>query len=361
MRPGISCLNNVQFVFFAPKIMPKKQNTQYDLRVFERRHCKLFRNNRASAYYLKTNLYISILFPMSFSRKQKMRGVVHFCAFRAKKRRRGALGLLTIAWWPEKGSLPPSRFLSVSKKGAHPQQPIQGVEGDDFYADQSGPEKMVSSVYLVTFPALSQVSDRNDSALEDLTTHPFCTRRTILNIILEALNSSEGWTINGKDENAGGTRRKDSLRAEKIVVAKEFHANGNPHYHAAISLCRRASWRPICGFLRYGRKFANSWSTTHTKWWSALRSFPPHLGLKKLDTRVAARKPDAACFLSRKKVRRNTEFLHRPPAPLRDRVRLIERWQFNLRVSTPSVRGSTSIKISYVARATKAKKYKCGN
>ena len=87
----------------------------------------------------------------------------------------------------------------------------------------------------------------------------------------------------------------------------------------------------------------------------------PHLGLKKLDTRVAARKPDAACFLSRKKVRRNTEFLHRPPAPLRDRVRLIERWQFNLRVSTPSVRGSTSIKISYVARATKAKKYKCGN
>ena len=221
---------------------------------------------------------------MSFSRKQKMRGVAHFCAFRAKKRRRGAVGLLTIAWWPEKGSLPPSRFLSVSKQGAHPQRPIQGVEGDDFYADQSGPEKMVSSVYLVTFPALSQVSDRNDSALEDLTTHPFCTRRAILNIILEALNSSDGWTINGRDENAGGARRKDSLRAEKIVVAKEFHANGNPHYRAAISLCRRASWRPICGFLRYGRKFANSWSTTHTKWRSALRPFPPHLGLKKLDT-----------------------------------------------------------------------------
>ena len=115
MRPGISCLNNVQFVFFAPKIMPKKQNTQYDLRVFERRHCKLFRNNRASAYYSKTNPYESILSPMSFSRKKKA-DALHFRESRAKKKTARGTWVAKHRVVAGKGSLPLARFLSLFRK-----------------------------------------------------------------------------------------------------------------------------------------------------------------------------------------------------------------------------------------------------
>ena len=70
----------------------------------------------------------------------------------------------------------------------------------------------------------------------------------------------------------GGRPRVDTgSRIEKIVVFKEAHADGSPHYHVAVKLTRAMRFELAKATLRNRHKLASHWSCTHTAFWSAVR------------------------------------------------------------------------------------------
>lgn len=58
---------------------------------------------------------------------------------------------------------------------------------------------------------------------------------------------------------------------EKMLVAREEHADGDVHCHVAIRLSRSLRFRPAKMTLLQRHKLASHWSCSHTQFWSAVR------------------------------------------------------------------------------------------
>ena len=58
---------------------------------------------------------------------------------------------------------------------------------------------------------------------------------------------------------------------QKIVVFRETHSSGEPHFHVAAKLRSKVSWSVSKHTLRQRDHIPIHWSTNHTQWWSALR------------------------------------------------------------------------------------------
>lgn len=60
-------------------------------------------------------------------------------------------------------------------------------------------------------------------------------------------------------------------RVDKILVVREEHASGEPHFHWALKLFDKLSFAPIKHTLRERNHVATHWSCSHTQFWSASR------------------------------------------------------------------------------------------
>ena len=122
--------------------------------------------------------------------------------------------------------------------------------------------------YLVTFSALTP--EAQGQGLIDVGSNPMVTRGFIAAAIRQATQESAGMQHDGSVE-LGRRGRASPLVVTRLVVGREAHENGTPHYHAAAQLNRRAAFGPIKAFLYYRLSLPSNWSSTHTQWWSALR------------------------------------------------------------------------------------------
>ena len=122
--------------------------------------------------------------------------------------------------------------------------------------------------YLVTFSALNP--DAQERGLIDVGANPMATRGFIAAAIRQAARESAGTQHDGSVALCG-RQRSSPLAVTRLVVGREEHANGAPHYHAAAQLNRRAAFGPIKAFLYYRLSLPSNWGSTHTQWRSALR------------------------------------------------------------------------------------------
>lgn len=118
------------------------------------------------------------------------------------------------------------------------------------------------TVYLVT------VSRILPETLEATDLRPIAdvTREELAACIRDAFDNPERH-VSG----AGRPRGSAQGAVEKLAVFREFHASGEVHFHAAVSLTSRLSFMPAKRTLRTRHKLATHWSCSHTQWWSALR------------------------------------------------------------------------------------------
>ena len=57
----------------------------------------------------------------------------------------------------------------------------------------------------------------------------------------------------------------------KVAVFRESHADGDVHFHVAVSLSHKMAWIPPKNALREREGMATHWSCSHSQWWSAVR------------------------------------------------------------------------------------------
>lgn len=71
----------------------------------------------------------------------------------------------------------------------------------------------------------------------------------------------------------GGRPRGGSAASAvvKLVVFREQHSSGEPHYHVAVKLARSMRFAPAKATLRARHKLPSHWSCSHTQWYSAVR------------------------------------------------------------------------------------------
>ena len=69
----------------------------------------------------------------------------------------------------------------------------------------------------------------------------------------------------------GRQRLSTGNRVEKLIIAKEQHADGEVHFHWAIKFFEKTRFAPIKRTLRERDHIASHWSCSHPQWWSALR------------------------------------------------------------------------------------------
>ena len=71
---------------------------------------------------------------------------------------------------------------------------------------------------------------------------------------------------------AGGRpRSREGHSVKLLVVFKEEHANGEPHFHVAVRLASNRSFLPVKLALRQRHGLAAHFSCSHTQMWSAVR------------------------------------------------------------------------------------------
>lgn len=93
-----------------------------------------------------------------------------------------------------------------------------------------------------------------------------CTRLDIAACLLDVLNNPDAAAASG-----GRPRRSSDSVVKKLVVFREEHADGSPHFHAALALCRQMRFAAPKRALQTRHGLASHWSCSHTQWWSALR------------------------------------------------------------------------------------------
>ena len=80
---------------------------------------------------------------------------------------------------------------------------------------------------------------------------------------------------------------------EMMVVAKESHEDGSPHFHAAVRLTHRMRFKAAKFTLMARHKLPSHWSCTHSQLWSALRYITIASPKKQIvDTEVVTWTPD---------------------------------------------------------------------
>ena len=70
---------------------------------------------------------------------------------------------------------------------------------------------------------------------------------------------------------AGRPRASDDPLVLLVVVAKELHADGTTHFHAAVKLSKQMRFKMAKLTLEKRHDLPSHWSRTHTQLWSALR------------------------------------------------------------------------------------------
>ena len=69
----------------------------------------------------------------------------------------------------------------------------------------------------------------------------------------------------------GRPRARTDGVVDKLVAFRELHADGTPHFHVAVKLCRAVRWSAAKATLRARYGLPSHWSGTHTQFWSAVR------------------------------------------------------------------------------------------
>jgi hypothetical protein len=101
-------------------------------------------------------------------------------------------------------------------------------------------------------------------AATDLCDITVITRQQIGEMFLDAVN-------NPAIQGAGRPRKDDVGRVEKIVVFKELHEDGTPHFHVAIKLRWNMRFAAVEKTLRSRHKLPSHWSCSHRLFCSAVR------------------------------------------------------------------------------------------
>ena len=72
---------------------------------------------------------------------------------------------------------------------------------------------------------------------------------------------------------AGGRPRAGDAgsRVQFLAVAKEFHADGSPHFHIVVKLAHRMRFKPAKYTLQHRERMPSHWSSSHSQLWSAIR------------------------------------------------------------------------------------------
>ena len=78
--------------------------------------------------------------------------------------------------------------------------------------------------------------------------------------------------------------RGEQPLVELVVVAKEAHSDGSPHFHAAVKLFSRMRFKAAKATLSERHQLASHWSCTHSQLWSALQYiYTPSPGKPRVD------------------------------------------------------------------------------
>ena len=93
-------------------------------------------------------------------------------------------------------------------------------------------------------------------AATDLCDITVITRQQIGEMFLDAVN-------NPAIQGAGRPRKDDVGRVEKIVVFKELHEDGTPHFRVAIKLRGNMRFAAVKKTLRSRHKLPSHWSCSH--------------------------------------------------------------------------------------------------
>jgi len=91
------------------------------------------------------------------------------------------------------------------------------------------------------------------------------TRQEVGEMFMDALNNPDA-------QSTGGRPRKDQgQRVEKIVVFKELHEDGSPHFHVCIKLCNHMRFVATKKTLRGRHKLPSHWSCSHKHFCTTVR------------------------------------------------------------------------------------------
>ena len=70
---------------------------------------------------------------------------------------------------------------------------------------------------------------------------------------------------------AGRPRIIEESFIQKMVVFREAHSDGTPHFHVAVKLSSPRGWKAAKDALRERDRLPSHWSASHTQFWSAVR------------------------------------------------------------------------------------------
>ena len=125
---------------------------------------------------------------------------------------------------------------------------------------QLGEEKngLRSVVFLVTFSRLLQ---ETLAAAPDLRDPSEFTREQILQAVWDALENPAETGRGGRPRAAQGV---PSPLVCKLLVVRETHTDGTPHYHVAVKLGRQLAFLAAKRTLRTRHGLVSHWSSAHT-------------------------------------------------------------------------------------------------
>ena len=132
------------------------------------------------------------------------------------------------------------------------------------FRDTLGEEATDSNqqVYLVT---ISRVLPGTVTSYKDISR---LARSQVANMIRDAFDNPVPAASGAGRPRAAN---EDRVRIEFVVVAKEFHIDGTPHFHAVVKLSQKMRFKQAKRTLMERHQIPSHWSCSHTQVWSALR------------------------------------------------------------------------------------------
>ena len=118
-------------------------------------------------------------------------------------------------------------------------------------------------VYLVTFSRVLPTEPWAQQCRDLAQT----SRKDVADMLQDAFENPTVCSAGGRPRAADGD--KDIL--DLVLVAKEHHADGSPHFHAVVKLRRRMRFKAAKRTLQERHNMPSHWSSTHTQLWSAVK------------------------------------------------------------------------------------------
>ena len=127
---------------------------------------------------------------------------------------------------------------------------------DDLLASLGPETELNQRIYLVTFSRVlpTVAGEQGCRDLSDL------SREDVGLMVKDAVD-------NPLAAGGGGRPRADdgTSRVEFLAVARELHADGSPHFHAALKLKHRMRFMPVMWTLRQRHHAPSHWSSRHSQ------------------------------------------------------------------------------------------------